>query len=458
MMSGAALIVAIVALGRAMQVYDGVHATRAAMLPLLAALICTAFGVVLRPARGPRGRQSAVLAALGLVALAGSGYALLGTLDGALPAIAHGKLWLLLPAAFAAAWLLAATSLLRRCPLGRAHVPLLLVVYLFVGVWIIRCAPPPHIDVYLFHDAAIKALLAGHSPYSTTIPNVYGSSPDHYYGPGLVVGDRVQVGHPYPPLSLLLAVLGYLAGDYRYALVAATTIAAGLIAYLHAGQEARLAAALLLFSPRVFFVCEQGWTEPFVVLMLAFLVFCAVRVPRLLPWALAGFLSSKQYAVVALPAVILLAGRPVAWKPVARLAAIAGALTALVALPFVVRDPGGFVNAVILFQLRQPFRADSLGFLPKLAGASVPAGPGLALVLAALTLAACLWRAPRGPAGFTTSATLTLFVFFAFATQAFWNYYFLVVGGLACAIAATTSGYTGSAIPVSPSPSFQGEA
>jgi len=48
-----------------------------------------------------------------------------------------------------------------------------------------------------------------------------------------------------------------------------------------------------------------------------------------------------------------------------------------------------------------------------------------------------LRRAPRTPAGFAAGASLVFLAFFAFNKQAFCNYYFFVIGGICCALAAS---------------------
>src|SRR6185437_7177466 len=113
-------------------------------------------------------------------------------------------------------------------------------------------------------------------------------------------------GFPYPPLSLLLVLPGYLLGDFRYAHLAATTLAGALIALSRPGRIATAAAALFLFTPRGFFVLEAGWTEPMAVLMLAALVFAACRAPRASPMIVGLLLVTKQYLVLAAPLVWLL--------------------------------------------------------------------------------------------------------------------------------------------------------
>src|SRR4029078_9090799 len=71
------------------------------------------------------------------------------------------------------------------------------------------------------------------------------------------------VGYPYPPVTLLSAVPGQLLlNDYRYAALVARVAAVALIGYSSGGLASKLAAVLLLTTPRGFLVLELGWTEP----------------------------------------------------------------------------------------------------------------------------------------------------------------------------------------------------
>jgi len=67
-----------------------------------------------------------------------------------------------------------------------------------------------------------------------------------------------------------------------------------------------------------------------------------------------------------------------------------------------------------------------------------------------------LIRAPRSPAGFAAATAFTFILFFAFAKQAFCNYYFLVIGMLCAALAA--SDRRASAAPASARPASAGPA
>jgi hypothetical protein len=328
--------------------------------------------------------------------------------------------------------LLAALLVLLALPrlpsrLDQLRLGLLLAVHLALGVWALRWVPQPWIDTFLFHTGGLRALLAGRSPYGGSIRNLYGAMP--FYGPGLLTDDlsRVRIGYPYPPLALLLALpLQLVTGEARLLFAAALTGAGALLALARLGRTGLLASGLLLLSPRLFVLLEGSWTEPLVLLCLSLLFWSARRAPRLVPWALGGLLASKQYAVLLLPLCWLLLppeGRSA--RGLLRLLLPALLLAAATCLPFLVASPRGFIDDVLLFQLRQPFRADALSW-PALLGTG-PWWSGWPLLLAAAGEALVLLAAPRvrllPPALFALGSALCLTLFFASAKQAFENYY-----------------------------------
>jgi hypothetical protein len=343
---------------------------------------------------------------------------------------AGGQAWHQL--GLAAAALLAGVQLAASGRLGRASFLLLLGVHFALGLWMLRASPAPAIDVWLWHQAAFEALARGASPWGTSIPNIYGHT--RFYAEGLATPDAVDVGFPYLPLTLIVSALGDAAGDYRCANALAYTATGALMGLARPSRLARAAATLFLTTPRGLFVLEQGWSEPHVVLAFAALVFLGARSAALLRLAWAALLAAKQYCLFALPLVWLLV-RP--GRRFAREAAVAGALAAALTLPFALWDPSGFLESAVLFHLRQPFRADGLGFLAWTAQDGQPTLPlWLGFGLLPLPLALGLWRAPRTPAGFAAASALSYGLFFAFGKQAFCNYYFLVLGMVCAALAA----------------------
>jgi hypothetical protein len=312
----------------------------------------------------------------------------------------------------------------------------LLAVHFALGVLVIRHAQSLFIDVDVFQRESIAALRNGINPYAITFPNIYRS--DTFYGPGASLNGRLQFGFPYFPLTLLLALPGeLLAGDHRYGALVAIEAAAALMVYARRGGFGSLAAVLDLTTPRLFFVLEQSWTDPFNVLGLAAVVFAACRYRRIVPWLFGAFMALKQYLVVVLPAAVLLVREKDA-RSLTRLLGI-GALTgAVVTVPFVLWDPHAFVTSVVTLQFRQPFRGESLSYLAWWAsnGHAQPSAV-IAFIVAAILSAVTAWRLPHTATGFATALAVTLFGFFVFNKQAFCNYYFFVVGALAIALAAT---------------------
>ncbi len=431
-----ALAVAAIALGYAVQLSNGnLHPEAIRYLTLALGLLLLAATSV----RVPR------LEALGdgpLVAVIGTGLAfqigqLLTTSPGIylrLPGPAA-----LLPFYFglAVAAVLCGAGMGQRPWAPRLRIPLLLATYFFLGAWMLRASPAPHIDVFVFQRDSAAALLAGQNPYALTFPDIYGNS--QFYGPGVSVNGRLTFGFPYMPLSLLLVVPGHLlAGDYRYAQLAAMALSGGLMAYARPGRIGPLAAALFLFTPRALFVLEQGWTEPLAVLLLAATVFAACRIPRLVPWMFGLLLAIKQYLIFAVPLAYLLWPRPLPdRRGLARWAGRAVGIAAAVSLPLALWDVRAFWHDVVALQFLQPFRVEALSYLAWFArDGSARLPTGLAFLAACAGVALALWRAPRTPGGFATAMALTYAAFFAFNKQAFCNYYYFVIGTLCCAVAA----------------------
>jgi hypothetical protein len=119
-----------------------------------------------------------------------------------------------------------------------------------------------------------------------------------------------------------------------------------------------------------------------------------------------------------------------------RLVGRAIAAGAIVTLPFFVINPRAFFECMVLLQLRQPFRIESLSvnawwFIQY--GKRLPDWLGFASVIPTTALA--LWRCDRSPAGVAAGIAFVSFVFFGLSKQAFGNYYFFTLGAICCAIA-----------------------
>jgi hypothetical protein len=337
---------------------------------------------------------------------------------------------------------LAALSFFPRGRLGWTWLSLLVAAHAALGIYVVSVTPNPWIDVHLFHASSIRELLAGRSPYGHLNENLYRGLP--FYAPELLTpdGGKVRIGFPYPPLQLLLAApVHLLAGDYRYLQSLALTVSGLLMALARPSRIAAAAAGLFLLSPRLFLTLEGSWTEPMVALFLSLTLFCAVRAPRLLPWALGGLFAIKQYGVLLAPlAIFLLPEDRRSGRALLRLLVHAGLIAFALALPFLLWSPRGFIEDVVLFQFRQPFRIDSLSVTAQVAmhtGRQLPVWLGFAALFAAEAVGFRL--SGRDPAGFSAFGALGFLLFFALGKQAFPNYYFFVLTLGAWALALTSA-------------------
>ncbi len=292
--------------------------------------------------------------------------------------------------------------------------------------WAVRQAPH-HIDVWVFLTDGARAILHGVDPYAITFPSIYAASRVPFlYGQGVVVDGHVTYGFPYPPVSVMWAVAGHLLGDVRIAGVIALGALAWLLSGPTADRRSRAVAVLLVVAPGAVVVFTGSWTEPSLLALLG-LATWGMKTRRLVvaAAALGLFLVSKQYLFVVVPCLWLL--RPLATRRL--VAVVVGAGTA-VTVPFVVAGPHAFWRSVVQWQLRQPFRPDSLSLLVAAVDRTGWPGPSvynLLPVAAGLAVAVAFsLTAHPGPAAFATGAGLSLLTTVLLSKQAFINYYFLV--------------------------------
>jgi hypothetical protein len=311
---------------------------------------------------------------------------------------------------------------------------LLLLDFGFMGKFFLDLSASPHVDVYVIQELGCEALLHGQNPFAITFPDIYVAGAG-YYPAGAVVNDQVQCGYFYPPLSLLLDLPGNLAGDLRYAQLAAVLLAAALIGYC---RRHFAPAVWLLFTPNLLFILENAWIESYVLLMLATVVWCWFgRKQWLVPISLGLLLVTKQYMLLTLPAAVLLMAKPWRWQSALRFAALAVIAGSAVTLPFILWNPSAFFHSMTVLYTNI-IRPDSISFLPivsRIVGTRLTLLCPLLAAIPASILA--LLRAPRSASGFAAAVALICLCVFAFSTQAFANYYFFAIGALCTAIASS---------------------
>ena len=274
----------------------------------------------------------------------------------------------------------------------------LLAIYLAVGIAGLRFHHPP-IDVTIMENDSVHALLHGVDPYerNTTHQDLY-TPQQAIYGPGLEVNGRVRVGFPYPPLTILWILPGYLLGDVRYSFLIAVVLTAVIVFYIEPGLNGLVAAILLLFIPDTPYILSYGWTEPLMVMTLAATVLAARRAPKWLPVALGLFFASKQYSFLAVPLAAMLIPR-FSWKAYLSMLARAVAVAALVTVPFLLWDPRGFWWSLVGFRLATPLRLDALSFSALLAVHGFHVIPQWGVMLAVIAAVGfALRKASRTPA------------------------------------------------------------
>ncbi len=438
--SPAEMAIAAVAVGLAIQANDGEYGRRGLLLIALALAAATAAVARLAIWSRPLSRGAllnilyAVLAVQGLaLLLAWPAVGVTRQRTAQLMAIRLGRL----AAAGLVVWSRAKSPAAQKLWFAG-----FLLVSLVLGVWIVHASPRPFIDVWVFQQDAAKELLEGHNPYAMTYPDIYHSTApgaQSVYGEGLSVNDRLQFGFPYLPVSLFLGTGAYaVAGDHRYAQVMSLVVAGLLIGYSRAGRISKLAGAMLLSSPRVYFVIGRAWTEPFAILMLAATIFCASRKSRWTGVMLGLTWATKQYLVLVAPVSFLLLGKEWTWKQWGKLLIVSSIVAAAVTGPFAIWDFHAFWKSVVTVQQLAPLRKDALSVVNYLG--LKPAEGWVAVLLAGVAaaggLALSAWRAARKPAGFAAAVSLINLGFFVFNKQAFCNYYFFVIGAMCCAVGA----------------------
>jgi hypothetical protein len=339
-------------------------------------------------------------------------------------------------------WSLVVISYAQRDVLWpRARFGVAVALYACAGGWLIAAAShQPLVDVWEFQQHGCELLVSGRDPYTGQYKNWLGPSAHELYSPRVFHDNMVQTC-PYPPLSLLAVLPGYLAGDIRWMLVAAiAATAVGMTATawrlgLPPGHPAELAAVAFLCNPLNWRQVEMGWTDPLMACAATWTTWLLVRGPR---WAigpaLGAVLSLKQVGVLWL--VPAWATRRMGWQQV-----VAGVGFALmIALPFVLWNPSAFALGVVEFQLEAPFRPDALSvpaWIYERTGVQMSAAAGF--VGAGIVSVLLLLASPLSLARMGLGAAALYLAFFVFNKQAFLNYYWLAGSFLPAAILAAAA-------------------
>ena len=426
------LILSIVALSIAIRIHNGAYDERA--IPYLAAAIALPL-IALALSHRERDTFAWALAGSGVISISVLTYGLFAF--SLLKNLSFNAVQLNLFELSAVAFII----VILPVKLARLFFPLWIVSFVFSGMSVLQATPNPFIDVVQVTRESCLAFAQGHNPYSITYKDIYNGHPelDRAFIPAdMLINGRVNAGYPYLPVSFYFSfVADRLAHDYRVANLACMVGASALLAYLRRSREAILAAVLYLLVPSIYLVLEMGWSDPIVVFCLAVVVFCSLRYPRLLPYAVGLLLASKQYMIIIAPATLLLIPQPWNRRSVVPYAARVIATVAIVSLPLILWDMPAFWRSAVAVQFKAAFRPDALNFAAWWVARGHTPPPGwMSYASAMLALAICLWRAPRNASGFCLSMAIIFLAMFSLARQAFCNYYFMIMGALCCSLAA----------------------
>lgn len=260
----------------------------------------------------------------------------------------------------------------------RPLIPLLVTsigALLFAYLLVLQASPNPFIDVFVIDSLAVDHLLAGINPYVNNYPDIYQGA--YGYAPSFT----------YWPAYLLTSVFGRLAGDVRLTNLAALIICGWGIYFLSrrnggSRSEAYLLGLALAAFPVGLFILEQAWVDP-ILCACAVLLAVAMQEKR---WMLAAIIAgatvaTKQYGMlITFPALVYLL-RIRGWKEGFILACIAGVVSLLFLVPFLIWDAATFYKATVSILIEIPNRPDSLS-LPALLHFFTKAWPpGILLLL-----------------------------------------------------------------------------
>lgn len=309
--------------------------------------------------------------------------------------------------------------------LRRWRFPAIVLASLVLGAWVILAWPKPKVDVLLIQEDACRDLLQGRPPYSTDHPRIpwkRGVDAPITRSPS---GPYMR-SFPYPPLSILAALPGYLLGDVRWSLLAAmvgasaSMVAIGRRSGLPSGDIAELAAAGVLVSSTTMPMLLGGYTEPFLfVAAVGFVLARAVKTPMGEGLMLAAVLGSKQYGfLVAIP--LAMSG-----KTSPRSLIWAGAALLAINLPFLLWDPAAFKLGLIDELLQAPVRSICLpAFLSVRYRFPVPPEFGVLGFLGSAALLALVVARSRGnPARCSAGAAAVVLAFFFLGRAGFLHYF-----------------------------------
>ena len=312
--------------------------------------------------------------------------------------------------------------------------------YFATNYCLLSAASPVDIDVFYFFNNGTRAIISGTNPYSISYPQIYPmESIPHFYFDDPTLYREIPY-QPYPPIPLLLGLIGIPFGDVRFSQIVFLIATAIFGKYLLLAKfkpifsisgSAELASVFVLLQPLNPFLISKGYNDVFVSCFLILSVLFYISNHRTLAAISFGLLFGlKQYmAVLFIPFILFcrLSGKQYI---------IFGITLAFPLLVFYCVDPDGFINGLINFHIRQPYRPDCISFVSFIGNnfGIAPENPWLYLGINFLSIGILIlvYKKNRGALkhnivtssrGFVISCVFVYFNFLLFSKQSFGNYY-----------------------------------
>jgi hypothetical protein len=286
--------------------------------------------------------------------------------------------------------------------------------------------PPPG-DVGVASHESVTALLHAHDPYAITLPNPYDAAQTRqFFDPVDLVGNRLDFGYAYLPVSLVSSIPGFLLGNVGYSLVLALIGLTVLLRRLAVDDTGRMLALVPLAMPFTPQILLNQWVEPIPMLMLGVCAWAwASRRRRAASVGLGLLLATKQYFFVVLPLLVVVR-RGLGTRATAAAIAVAGVVCGV----FVLWGPAAFWHSAVWLQFHLPLREDSVS-LPVAWGRTFGDTPWsflgpVALVAGLLVSALVSWRGGSTATAFCAGSGLSLLATVVLSPHAFANYYALI--------------------------------
>ncbi|MFC1515916.1 hypothetical protein ACFL7E_04060 [Thermodesulfobacteriota bacterium] len=246
--------------------------------------------------------------------------------------------------------------------LSRHNLFVICILTLFLNLLFIYFGAKPVIDGYVHLKEAAGYFLSGRNPYSSIYTQVY--SPEQvkifYYD------NPIFLQHvPFlsvPPVSIALHAVGRVLGDIRtinailfcMGPILLKSICSKIFPDFSDNDQKKMALIILIFPAQLYLIF-WAWTDIILGFFLLLFIYLFLNKQDVASYfALGIFLSLKQYSVIyAIPFLFFMNLKD--WK----LYLVTGGVIIIPLAFYALWDLNGFIDSIILYELKQPFRTDS---------------------------------------------------------------------------------------------------